>query len=86
MNVRMSGPMLDALRHTPEIPDNLLACVEKAHPDGDAFQVPLNQDEAMAMEEMCQWYIRRDPRTGKMDDKTSLFDAIVKAIYHAEDQ
>lgn len=86
MQVRMTSEMLEALRQTSEIPDNLLACVNQATADRDGFLVPMSQDEAMAMAEMCQWYIRRDPVTGHMDAKATLFDAIVKAINQVEDQ
>ena len=82
----MTAEMLDALRQTPEMPDNLLACVGKAKADSQGFLVPMSQDEAMAMEEMCQWYIRRDPATGRMEAKAALFDAIVQAVYQAQDQ
>lgn len=85
MRVRMTMAMLKALKATPEIPDNLLACVENAEAAGDAFAVELGGDEAMAMEEMCQWYIQKDPETGEMTSKSKLFDLIVRAIYDAED-
>ncbi len=85
MQVRMTAEMLEALRATPEIPDNLSACVDGAAADGDDFTVTMNEDEAMAMEEMCQWYIKKDPSTGELGQKARLFDAIVKRIYAAQD-
>jgi hypothetical protein len=80
MQVHLTEPMLTALRGTAEMPDTLLACVQDAARDGDAFVVTLTEDEAMAMTEMCQWYIRRDPVTGTLGDQAKLFDAIVAAI------
>lgn len=84
MHVHLTEPMLTALRGTPEMPDDLLACVNAAAPDGAGFVVTLSEDEAMAMTEMCQWYIRRDPTTGTLGEQAKLFDAIVGAIYDAQ--
>lgn len=84
MDVRVTHDMLEALRETPEIPDNLLACVNGAMVDGGGFVLELDGDEAMAMTEMCEWYIRKDPVSGKLTDKAKLFDGIVQAIYDAD--
>jgi len=84
VNVRLTQPQLTALRQVPEIPDNLLARVNAARGDGGAFVMALNQDEAMAMTEMCQWYIRKDPTTGQLGEQARLFEGIVDAIYEAE--
>jgi hypothetical protein len=86
MQVRMTSPMIEALKTTPEIPDNLAAVVQGARKDGDGFAVDMDEDEAMAMTEMCQWYIKKDPVTGKLNAKAEVFDGIVRAIYAAEDQ
>ncbi len=84
MNVRLTEAMLTALRRVPEIPDNLLARVNTARRDGGALVMALSEDEAMAMTEMCQWYIRKDPATGQLGDQARLFERIVNAIYEAE--
>ncbi len=84
MQVRLTAPMLTALRETPEMPDNLLARVKGARRDGDEWVCTLSDDEAMAMTEMCQWYIRKDPTTGQLNEKAKTFEAIVNAIYQAE--
>jgi len=83
MNVRLTEPMLAALRETPEVPDNLLARVNGARQDGAQRVMTLSEDEAMAMTEMCQWYIRKDPKTGQLNEKARLFQAIVDAIDQA---
>lgn len=83
MQVRMNTEMLDALRNTPEIPDNLRTRVDGARKEGSIFAVTLTDDEAMAMVEMCQWYIHRDEQ-GQLPPKASLFDAIVTAIDEAQ--
>jgi hypothetical protein len=77
--------MLDALKATPEIPDNLKQCVASSKKNGDSFAMTLDEDEAMAMTEMCQWYIKKDPVTGKYGAKAELFNGIVRAIYAAQD-
>jgi hypothetical protein len=82
----MTQSMLDALKSTPEIPDNLVRRVGGAREDGGAFWLELDEDEAMAMTEMCQWYIRKDPATGKFGPKAEVFDGIVRAIYKAQDE
>lgn len=86
MHVRLTQPMIDALKATPEIPDNLRRCVESAIEEGSAWMVTLDEDEAMAMTEMCQWYIRKDPETGTFGPRAALFDGIVRAVYKAEDE
>ena len=83
MNVRLTEPMLAALREAPEVPDNLLARVNGARLDGAQRVMTLSEDEAMAMTEMCQWYIRKDPKTGQLNEKARLFQAIVDAIDQA---
>lgn len=83
MQVRLTEPLLAALRETPEIPDNLLARVNGARQDGAQWVVTLSDDEAMAMTEMCQWYIRKDPQTGQLNEKARRFQAIVDAIDEA---
>ena len=85
MQVRLTPPMIEALKSTPEIPDNLVRCVAAAKKNGDGFSLELSEDEAMAMTEMCQWYIKKDPATGKFGPKAEVFDAIVRAIYKAQD-
>ncbi len=85
MHVRVTAAMLQALKATPELPDNLVRCVNGAKKDGDGFALALNEDEAMAMTELCQWYIRKDPATGKMGPKAEIFDAIVRSVYAAQD-
>ena len=85
MQVRMTPAMIEALKATAELPDNLARCVTGARREGDAFEVTLNEDEAMAMTEMCQWYIKKDPFTGKLGPKAEVFDAMVRAIYAAQD-
>jgi hypothetical protein len=83
MQIRLTEPMLVALRGAAEIPDTLLARVNGATRGDGGFVMSLSEDEAMAMTEMCQWYIRRDPRTGELGEQARLFDAIVNAIYDA---
>ena len=86
MDVHLTKPMIDALRSAPDLPENLLRVVNGAHGHGDNFHLTLDDDEAMAMTEMCQWYIRKDPATGKLGPKAEIFDAIVRSIYSAQDQ
>jgi hypothetical protein len=83
IQVRLIHPMHSALRDTPEIPDDLLARVNGARKDGAGWIMTLSEDEAMAMTEMCEWYIRKDPATGQLGEKAKLFQAIVDAIDQA---
>jgi hypothetical protein len=84
MQVHLTDAMLAALRETPEIPDNLLARVDGARKDGAGSIMTLSEDEAMAMSEMCEWYIRKDPATGQLGEKAKLFQTIVDAIDRAD--
>ncbi len=86
MQVPMSRAMIQAIRETPEVPANLLACVENAEKaDGDEFLVTLSADERMAMEEMCQWYVQKDPDTGELSKKGELFNSIVDVLYETDE-
>ena len=84
MEVRVTGEMLEALKATPEIPDNLRACVDSAEANGDGFLMTLDEDERMAMTELCEWYVRKDPDTGEVTKQGKLFDDIVQAIIDAD--
>jgi hypothetical protein len=84
MQVHLSDAMLAALRETPEIPDNLLGRVNGARKDGAGPIMTLSEDEAMALAEMCEWYIRKDPATGQLGEKAKLFQTIVDAIDQAD--
>ena len=84
MRVRLTESQLAALRQVAEIPDNLLARVNAARLDGGGYVMALNEDEAMALTEMCQWYIRKDPTTGQLGEQAKLFETIVAAVYQAE--
>lgn len=86
MHVHMTKAMIEALKTAPDLPENLLKRVSSVSARGDGFQVTLDEDEAMAMTEMCQWYIRKDPVSGKLGPKAEVFDAIVRSIYAAQDQ
>jgi hypothetical protein len=84
MKARMTAEMLAALKRTVELPEDLMATLNAAQSQGDAFLVGLSGDEAMELVEMCQWYIKRDPATGELDAKAKLFDSIVAAIDDAQ--
>ncbi len=84
MEVRMTDEMVIALRQSPEIPDYILKRVNGAREDGDAYIIELDDDERMAMTEMCEWYIRKDPETGELTDQGELFESIVQAIIEAD--
>ncbi len=84
MEVRMTAQMLDTLKGTSELPDNLRARVDAAGPDGDNMAVALDDDEAMAMTEMCEWYVKKDPATGELTESGKIYDAIIDAIADAD--
>jgi hypothetical protein len=84
MRVRMTAEMLDVLKQTPELPEDQAASLSAAEPHGDAFLVRLSDDEAMAMAEMCQWYIKAAPETGELTPKAKLYDSVVVAIDQAQ--
>lgn len=84
MQIQMTGEMLEVLQGTPELPDNLLAAVGAAKVGDGVFFVELDDDQAMAMVEMCQWYIKTDPTTGELTSKAAVYDAIVGAIDDAQ--
>jgi hypothetical protein len=84
MKVQMTAEMLDALRQTAELPEDLATALVAAQAHRDAFLVELSGDEAMEMAEMCQWYVKADPDTGELTPRARLYDSIVDAIDAAQ--
>ncbi len=84
MEVRLTQKMLTAVQETPELPDNLRARVSDAKADGDVFVLTLDDDERMAMTEICEWYVRTDPESGDLTEQGRLFDDIIQAIIDAD--
>ncbi len=84
MEVRLTQKMLTAVKETPELPDNLRARVSDAKADGDVFVLTLDDDERMAMTEICEWYVRTDPESGDLTEQGRLFDDIIQAIIDAD--
>jgi hypothetical protein len=84
MEVRLTQQMLTAVKETPELPDNLRARVSNAKADGDKFVLTLDQDERMAMTEVCEWYVRTNPDSGDLTEQGRLFDDIIQAIIDAD--
>ncbi len=84
MEVPLTHKMLTAVRETPELPDNLRRRVDDAKPDGGVFVVTLDDDERVAMTEMCEWYVRTDPDSGDLTEQGRLFDEIIQAIIDAD--
>ena len=85
MNVELTAEMVDALREAPELPGDLASALEAASSTSDGFDVPLSGDERMEMTEMCQWYIKKDPDTGELTERASLFNQIVDRLYAADE-
>ncbi len=58
MELRLDEEMMAALREIPELPDNLSACIDDARAESDVFVVTVDDDEQMALTELCEWYVR----------------------------
>ena len=84
MEVRLTQEMLTAVKETPELPDNLRTRVSDAKAAGDLFVLKLDEDERVAMTEMCEWYVRTDPDSGALTEQGRLFDDIIQAIVDAD--
>ncbi len=84
MELRLDEEMIAALRETPELPDNLRACIDDARAETDVFFVTVDDDEQMALTELCEWYVRKDPATGELTKQGRIFDAIVQLVIDAD--
>ncbi len=84
MEVRLTQKMLTAVKETPELPDNIHARVSDTKAEGDVFVLTLDDDERMAMTEICEWYVRTDPESGDLTEQGRLFDDIIQAIIDAD--
>ncbi len=84
MEVRLTNELFETFKATPEIPDNIAARIEAATLEGDDHILSINDDERMAIEEMCQWHVIKDPQTGELTPKAIRFNSIIDAIYDAD--
>ena len=84
MELRLDEEMMAALREIPELPDNLSACIDDARAESDVFVVTVDDDEQMALTELCEWYVRKNPETGELTKQGRMFDAIVQLIIDAD--
>jgi hypothetical protein len=84
MDVTLSEKLFETLKATPEMPESIATRLESARTDGGDRIFTLSEDERMAMEEMCQWHVMKDPETGELTPKAVLYDNIINAIYDAD--
>ena len=84
MDVRLTSELFEAFKAIPEIPDYIAAKVDAAVQDGDTHTLSISDDERMAIEEMCQWHVIKDPATGELTPKAVLYNSIIDAIYDAD--
>jgi len=84
MEIKLTSEMFDAFKAIPEIPDYIVAVIKGAAQDGDLHTLSINDEQRMAIEEMCQWHVIKDPVTGELTPRALLYNSIIDAIYDAD--
>ena len=86
IQVPLTQEMLAALQSATEMPETLVQAIAGVKADGKSVVLTLNNNQAIAMTEMCEWHVRTDPKTGKVTAATRVWDDVIRAIQHAEEK
>jgi hypothetical protein len=84
MNLNLTQPMLDALKHATHIPPDVQKEIDGVRAEGGAYRLRLSDDEGMELAELLQWHVRTDPATGKPTVETAPYAEIIRLIGEAQ--
>ena len=84
MNLRMTQPMLDALKRAKHIPPDVQKEIDGVRAEGGTYRLRLSDDEGMELAELLQWHVRTDPATGKPTAETAPYAEIIRLIGEAQ--
>jgi hypothetical protein len=83
MQITIDAPMKQALLGLGHVPDTLRARFDAIRPEGGGYALTLSEDDATALAELVQWYIKTDPATGKATPETQPFQSLITLIDQA---
>ena len=84
MNIRLTEPMLAALKRAMHIPPDVQKEIDGATAERGEFLLRLSDDEGMELSELLQWHVRTDPATGRPTAETAAFAEIIRLITEAQ--
>ncbi len=84
MKIAIDQSIHDALKSIDHVPDNLKARFDGMTKDAKGYQLTLNEDDATALAELVQWYIKVDPATGMPTPKSVAFNELIRRIDEAQ--
>jgi hypothetical protein len=85
IQVPLTQDMLVALKSANETPETLVQAIAGVKTDGKGVVLSLNNNQTIAMTEMCEWHVRTDPKTGKVTAASKIWDDLIRTIQHAEE-
>ncbi|MFI5213257.1 MAG: hypothetical protein ACHQU8_01845 [Gemmatimonadales bacterium] len=84
MQVRLTQPIVDALKTLTDVPDGLRSRFDAMTGSDGGHVLKLTDEDAMALAELVQWHIRTDPATHKPTKETAPFAELVRLIDEAQ--
>ena len=84
MDVPITQPIVDALKHLSHVPENLQRRLDAIAKAEGGWVLKLSEDDAMALAELMQWHIKTDPASGKPTPETAPYDDLVRRLDEAQ--
>ncbi len=85
MKIAIDQAIHDALKRIGHVPDNLKTRFDAIAPDGKGgYTLALSDDDATALAELVQWFIKTDPATGKPTPQSAPFNELIRRIDEAQ--
>ncbi len=85
MKIAIDQAIHDALKGIGHVPDNLRARIDAIVPAGaGGYTLTLSDDDATALAELVQWFIKTDPATGKPTPQSAPFNELIRRIDEAQ--
>ena len=84
MDVPITQPIVDALKHLSHVPESLQQRLDGIARAGDGYVLKLSEDDAMALAELMQWHIKTDPASGQPTPETAPYDDLVRRLDEAQ--
>ena len=85
MKIAIDQAMHDALKGIGHVPDNLKARFDAIAPAaGGGYTLTLSDDDATALAELVQWYIKTDPVTHQPTPQSAPFNELIRRIDAAQ--
>ncbi len=84
MRIKLTEPMLAALKEAKHIPPDVQREIDAVRPGQTGFELQLSEDEGMELAELLQWHVRTDPATSRPTAETAPYAEIIRLIGEAQ--